>query len=155
MGLLAAFLTAARQHTKPASDLSTRPNDPLVAPYEGWQTGPMPSHPDDPHIHVEAGALRSRAVQRNMMATLFGLAADLPAEVHTACGHDVAFAMTSVRPESVTCLPCREHAGEQHRHLADQIDELGPGPGSPFSGSGAAGAAAAHRDIARRFTGTT
>ena len=110
----------------------------------------MPHQTDDPHIHVESG-LRSRAVERDLMASLFGLAADLPVEVGTGCGVRVPFAMTSTQPDSVTCLPCREHAGERHRQLADQVATLGVGPGSPFGGTDLAAAADAHRDIARRF----
>ncbi|GGN69454.1 hypothetical protein GCM10010112_34990 [Actinoplanes lobatus] len=116
-----------------------------------WHSGAMANPSDDPHIHVEAGALRSRAAERNMLAATFGLAAQLPAEVPTACGRRVPYAMTSTLPESVTCLPCREHAGERHRRFADQVEALGPGPGSPFSDRDAATSAAAHRDIARRF----
>lgn len=111
----------------------------------------MAGPPDDPHVHVEAGTLRSRAAEREMMASLFGLAADLPAEVTTACGLRVPFAMTSGRPEHVTCLPCREHAGDQHRRLADQVAALGPAPGSPINATDAARAAAEHRAIADRF----
>lgn len=106
---------------------------------------------DDPHIHVEAGKLRSRAAERNLLASVFGLVGDLPAEVTTACGTRVPFVMTSAEPGAVTCLPCRAHAAERHRRFADQVAELGPGPGSPFSGMDAARAAIAHRDLARRF----
>ncbi|BEL07697.1 hypothetical protein Q0Z83_058880 [Actinoplanes sichuanensis] len=106
---------------------------------------------DDPHIHVEAGKLRSRAFERNLLASVFGLVGDLPAEVTTACGVRVPFAMTSAEPDTVTCLPCREHAAERHRRFADQVALLGAGPGSPFTGMEAADAAAAHRELARRF----
>jgi hypothetical protein len=107
--------------------------------------------PGDPHIHVEEGALRSRAAVRNLLASTFGLVGDLPAEVETACGLRTPFVMTSDEPDSVTCLPCRKHAAEQHRRFAVQVATLGAGPGSPFRGADAAGAAAAHHDLARRF----
>ncbi|MFC4071072.1 hypothetical protein [Actinoplanes subglobosus] len=106
---------------------------------------------DDPHIHVEAGKLRSRAAERNLLASVFGLVGDLPAEVTTACGVRTPFAMTSAEPDMVTCLPCRKHAAERHRRFADQVADLGAGPGSPFTAMDAATAAAAHHDIARRF----
>ncbi|MEV0902830.1 hypothetical protein [Actinoplanes sp. NPDC049802] len=111
----------------------------------------MATAPDDPHIHVEAGPLRSRAAERHMLASTFGLTADLPATVQTACGRRVPYAMTSGAPESVTCLPCREHASEQHLRFAVQVETLGAGPGAPFDAHDAATAAAAHRDLARRF----
>ncbi|GIE36357.1 hypothetical protein Ait01nite_094020 [Actinoplanes italicus] len=110
----------------------------------------MATTPDDPHIHVEAGA-RSSAAARNLLASTFGLVAELPAQVATGCGRQVPRAMTSGVPESVTCLPCREHAAEQHLRLADLAATLGPLPGSPISVADAHQAAAHHRDLARRF----
>jgi hypothetical protein len=106
---------------------------------------------DDPHIHVEAGVLRFRAAERHILASVFGLVGELPAEVTSACGLRTPFAMTSAEPDTVTCLPCREHAAEQHRRFADQVGTLGAGPASPLGGTDAAHAAAAHHDIARRF----
>ncbi|WP_433795361.1 hypothetical protein [Actinoplanes sp. CA-252034] len=106
---------------------------------------------NDPHIHVESGGLRYRAAQRNLLASTFGLISELPAEVTTACGVRVPFVMTSAEPNAVTCLPCRKHAAEQHRRFADQVAELGPAPSSPLSDLDATRAAAAHRDLARRF----
>jgi hypothetical protein len=107
--------------------------------------------PGDPHIHVEGGRLRSRAADRNLLAAMFGLVGELPAEVTTACGLRTPFVMTSAEPDSVTCLPCRKHAAGQHRHFADQVAVLGAGPGSSFSGLDPVRTAAAHRDLARRF----
>ncbi|WP_179022833.1 hypothetical protein [Streptomyces sp. IMTB 2501] len=39
-------------------------------------------------------------------------------------------AFVSRHPERVTCLPCREHARDQHQRLADGLDHLAglPGP---------------------------
>jgi hypothetical protein len=113
--------------------------------------GAMPTIPEDPHIHVEAG-LRSEATARNMLASTFGLVGSLPPEVTTGCGQQVRRAMTSAIPENVTCLPCREHAAGQHLRLADLAASLGPLPGSPISVTDAVQAAAHHRDLARRFT---
>ncbi|WP_433293463.1 hypothetical protein ACQP2F_30680 [Actinoplanes sp. CA-030573] len=70
-----------------------------------------------PHIHVERN-LNRQAATRNMLASEFGLIADSPSSVTTGCGLRVAYAMTSARPESVTCLPCREHAARWHRAAA-------------------------------------
>ncbi|MEU4165107.1 hypothetical protein [Actinoplanes sp. NPDC026670] len=106
---------------------------------------------NDPHIHVEGGKLHSRAVERNLLASVFGLVGNLPASVTTACGVQVPFAMTSAEPGVVTCLPCRKNAAERHRRFADQVADLGAGPSSPFTGMEATDAAAAHRDLARRF----
>ncbi|MFI7598135.1 hypothetical protein [Actinoplanes sp. NPDC049681] len=107
----------------------------------------------DPHIHVEVNVIRADAAVRNVLASTFGLAGDLPAEVRTGCGQRVPYAMTSARPESVTCLACREHAHRQHLRFADQIVTLGGAPGATISGPEAARAAAEHRSLARRFAG--
>ena len=104
----------------------------------------------DPHIHVRADG-RSDPAVRGVLASAFGLAADLPAEVGTGCGLTVPIAMTSARPESVTCLPCREHARDQHLRMADQLEVLGALPGSVLTPSQVARAAAEYRSLARRF----
>jgi hypothetical protein len=99
--------------------------------------------PGDPHIHVEVNLNRDTAA-RKMLASTFGLAADLPTTVTTGCGERVPLAMTSPRPERVTCLPCREHAARWHTRAANRPDERG----------GMAGLAVRthqHRDLARRF----
>ncbi|MFD0852209.1 hypothetical protein ACFQ07_08250, partial [Actinomadura adrarensis] len=69
---------------------------------------------DDPHIHVQVDVVGGDAAVRDMLASTFGLAGDLPSVVTTGCGLVVPFAMTSSRPEKVTCLPCREHARDEH-----------------------------------------
>jgi hypothetical protein len=105
----------------------------------------------DPHIHVEVN-LHADAAVRNMVASTFGLAGDLPSLVTTGCGLQVPYAMTSPRPESVTCLACCEHAHRQHLRLADEVERLGRMPGMSFDSSDrAAQAAQRHRDLARRF----
>lgn len=104
----------------------------------------------DPHIHVEQH-LNSSAIARDLLASTFGLASDLPRTVTTGCGQRVPLAMTSARPESVTCLPCREHARQQHLRLADQVERLGGLPGMTISGTEAPQAAARLRDLADRF----
>lgn len=108
---------------------------------------------DDPHIHVESSVLRTDAAVRNMLAATFGLAGDLPSQVTTGCGLRVPYAMTSSRPESVTCLPCREHARRTHLRIAEQVERLGGMPGSVISGAQARATAERHRGIAERFAG--
>lgn len=63
---------------------------------------------NDPHIHVELSVIHAEAATRDILAATFGLAGDLPSEVSTGCGVQVPYAMTSSRPENVTCLACRE-----------------------------------------------
>jgi hypothetical protein len=58
--------------------------------------------------------------------------------------------MTSPRPESVTCLACREHAHREYLRLAEQIERL-RGPGMPITDDEATKATAWLRDFATRF----
>lgn len=83
-----------------------------------------------------------------------GLAGDLPAEVTTGCGVRVPYAMTSPRPDRVTCLACREHARSEHLRLAEWVERLAGMPGAPVGPVQAAEAAARHRELAARFAGT-
>ncbi len=106
----------------------------------------------DPYIHVDV-KLRGDVVARDIMASTFGLVADVPATVTTGCGLRVPLAMTSAHPESVTCLACREFAHRQHLTLADQVERLGRMPGSAITPGQASAAAAWHRDCAVRFAG--
>ncbi|WP_238008664.1 hypothetical protein KZZ52_47330 [Dactylosporangium sp. AC04546] len=106
---------------------------------------------DDPHIHVEAGIPRAGATVRNLVAATFGLVGQLPAEVATGCGRRVPTAMTSGRPESVTCLACREHAHRQHLLLADQVEAMSRMAGPAVTPGQGAEAAARLREIAARF----
>jgi hypothetical protein len=107
---------------------------------------------DDPHIHVEAKVIHGDAAVRNMLASTFGLAGDLPSLVTSGCGERVPYAMTSPRPENVTCLACREHAQREHLRLAEQVERLGSMPGSAISIDQAKLAAGRHRDLAKRFS---
>ncbi|GAB2769443.1 hypothetical protein [Amycolatopsis magusensis] len=84
---------------------------------------------DDPHIHVERKVLQAGADYRNVVASTLGLVADAPTVVTTGCGVEVPYAMTSARPESVTCLACREHGHREHLAMADQIEQLSRMPG--------------------------
>ncbi|GAA4460254.1 hypothetical protein [Phytohabitans houttuyneae] len=105
----------------------------------------------DPHIHVERRVARSGGAVRGLLASTFGLVADSPSTVTTGCGIDVPYAMTSQRPESVTCLACREHAHREHLRFAEQIEMLSGMPGSPVTAAQAARAAEQHRDLAARY----
>jgi hypothetical protein len=107
----------------------------------------------DPHVHVDVSVTHGEAAARNVLASAFGLAGDLPAVVTTGCGLRVAYAMTSPRPESVTCLACRQYAGEHCLRLAAQVERLAASGGSQVSPGQAAQAAARYRDLAKRFSG--
>lgn len=107
----------------------------------------------DPHIHVDAKVARSGAAVRDLTASVFGLAGDLPAHVEAGCGQRVPYAMTSAVPEKVTCLPCREHARVEHLRLADGIEGIGGMPGSVVGAADAGLAARRYRDLAERFSG--
>ncbi|WP_203827527.1 hypothetical protein [Actinoplanes palleronii] len=108
----------------------------------------------DPHVHVEVGLVRSGADVRNLLAATFGLVGDLPAEVETGCGQRVARVMTSPHPRSVTCLPCREFASEQHRVFAEQLETMFRMPGVAVQHEDGREAVARHREIAARFAAT-
>ncbi|MBY8882745.1 hypothetical protein [Actinacidiphila acidipaludis] len=108
----------------------------------------------DPHIHVESKVVNRAARVRALMASTFGLAADLPSTVASGCGRQVPYAMTSPRPDRVTCLPCREHAHREHLRFADEMERLGRFPGSSITVAQPDQAAAHHRSLARRFDGT-
>jgi hypothetical protein len=105
----------------------------------------------DPHLHVERSVTRGDARVRNLLAGTFGLVGDLPETVATGCGLRVPYAMTSSRPESVTCLACREHGRAEHLRLAEQIERLAAMPGAVVGGAEAGQVADHHRDLARRF----
>ncbi|MFC4060892.1 hypothetical protein ACFOWE_21525 [Planomonospora corallina] len=107
---------------------------------------------NDPHIHVEVDVIHADAALRNMMASAFGLVGELPSAVATGCGLRVPYAMTSPRPESVTCLACREHAHRRHLDYADQVERLSAMPGTPLDPHQAAQAAQRHRELAEQFT---
>jgi len=107
-----------------------------------------PHAPVDPHIHVERN-LNREAAARRMLADTFGLVGDAPATVTTGCGLAVAYAMTSARPEKVTCLPCREHAARWHLSAASQMERLAPDVG--FTSRDLWRVAEHHREQARLF----
>jgi recombinational DNA repair protein (RecF pathway) len=109
---------------------------------------------NDPHIHVEAKVVHGDAAVRNMVASTFGLAGDLPSLVATGCGLRVPYAMTSPRTDRVTCLACREHARREHLRFAEEVERLSRMPGSTISPAQGKLAADRHRDLAQRFSDT-
>lgn len=109
----------------------------------------------DPHIHVGRSVTRYDARTRNLLAGTFGLVGDPPETVATGCGLRVPYVMTSPRPESVTCLACREHARAEHLGLAEQMARLGGMPGAAVTGAQVAAVVEHHRDLARRFADGT
>jgi hypothetical protein len=66
---------------------------------------------------------------------------------------NVPYAMTSSRPESVTCLACREHAGREYSALAEQVEGLGSLPGMSITAGQMASAVERLRDLAKRYSG--
>lgn len=112
---------------------------------------PLSDQPDDPHVHVDV-KLHADVAARNLMASTFGLAADLPSTATTGCGLQVPYLMTSTDPDRVTCLPCREYAHQENLRRADEVERLGRAPGMDVDfGPKAIQAAKQYRDIARRF----
>ncbi|MGW7517676.1 hypothetical protein ACWGJ2_19000 [Streptomyces sp. NPDC054796] len=106
----------------------------------------------DPHIHVERKVAQAGPDVRNLIGSTLGRVPDAPSVVTTGCGRQVPYAMTSVRPESVTCLACREHAHREYLRFADQVERLSQLPGTPLTGPDAATAATRLRDLAHRFS---
>jgi hypothetical protein len=105
----------------------------------------------DPHIHVDVD-LHADVAVRNMMSATFGLAGDLPSHASTGCGLQVPYAMTSTRPDNVTCLACREYAQRRYLELAAYVGRLSRTPGTDVDiRERAALATEQYLDIARRF----
>lgn len=107
---------------------------------------------NDPHIHVHSKVVHDDAAARNVLASTFGLVGDLPSLVATGCGVHVPYAMTSPRPDRVTCLACREHARREHLRFADQVERMSRMAGSAISPAEGKLAADRHRDLAERFS---
>lgn len=107
---------------------------------------------NDPHIHVQSKVVHDDAAVRNVVASTFGLAGDLPSVVTTGCGRQVPYAMTSPRPDKVTCLACREHARREHLRVAEWTERLGSTPGSTLNPAQAKQAADRHRELAEKFS---
>ena len=109
----------------------------------------------DSHIHVPQKLLETGAAIRNVIVSMLGRATDAPSVITTGCGVQVPYAMTSPRPESVTCLACREHARREYLRFAEQTERLGqagPMPGMNITGDQLANAVERLRDLAKRFS---
>ncbi|MFB6392833.1 hypothetical protein [Polymorphospora lycopeni] len=113
----------------------------------------MQTSDPDPHIHVERKVPKVDADTRNLVVSMLGRATDAPTVVTTGCGVQVPYAMTSTRPESITCLACREHAHRECLRFADQIERLGFMPGTPLTGDQVAEGTQRMRELAKRFSG--
>lgn len=108
---------------------------------------------NDPHVHVERKVVEAGAETRNLIASTFGRAMDAPSVVTTGCGVRVPYAMTSVRPESVTCLACREYAHREYLRFAAQVERLGAMPGLTVGADQVTAAVLRLRELAERFGG--
>lgn len=104
----------------------------------------------DPHIHIGSD-LNLDSAARNMVASVFGMATDLPADVTTGCGLRVPLGSTSRLPERATCLACREYAHRKYLDYADQIERLGPMPGTNITAEQIRLAARTSREIAMKL----
>lgn len=109
----------------------------------------------DPHIHVEQRLLSAGPDTRNLMSSVWGRAPDAPSVITTGCGLNMPYAMTSSRPESVTCLACREYASREYRTFAEEVERLGSLPGLNITAGKMTSAAERLRDLAQRFSGET
>jgi hypothetical protein len=88
----------------------------------------------DPHIHAEKTPMPGfgHAATRDLIVRATGLVPDLPKTVGTGCGVRRPLAMTSTRPEAITCLPCRDWARAEYllwagmAHAAAELAEAEP-----------------------------
>jgi hypothetical protein len=107
----------------------------------------------DAHIHVEQKVVQAGAEVRNAITSMLGLVTDAPSVVTTGCGLQVPYAMTSPRPESVTCLACREHARREYVRFADQVERLSRMRAMNITADQASKAVERLQDLAKRFSG--
>jgi hypothetical protein len=105
----------------------------------------------DPHVHAEGGIV-DRGRIRAVLTQVLGRVPVLPTTVTTACRERRPIAMTSVIPERVTCLVCRQSARESHLHAARALESMAtlPATGSDHVQQ-LRQRALEHRDLARRF----
>jgi hypothetical protein len=70
----------------------------------------------DPHVHAEKAPMPGfgHAAMRTLITEATGLVPDLPKTVGTGCGLRRPIAMTSTRPEAITCLACRDWARAEY-----------------------------------------
>lgn len=112
----------------------------------------------DPHVHVTA-PVGDRTRIRTALTQALGRPPRLPVTVTTGCRERRPLAMTSVVPERVTCLPCREAAHRAHLRWAEVLEfqaalfQAALPTTDAASGEEARRTARRHRDLARRFAG--
>jgi hypothetical protein len=88
----------------------------------------------DPHIHAEKTPMPGfgHAAVRAIITEATDLVPDLPKTVTTGCGVRRPIAMTSTRPEAITCLACRDWARAEYllwagmAHAAAELAEAEP-----------------------------
>lgn len=70
----------------------------------------------DPHIHAEKAPIPGfgHVATKELIISATGFVPDLPKTVGTGCGLRRPLAMTSTRPEAITCLACRDWAREHY-----------------------------------------
>ena len=102
------------------------------------------------HVHIGSDLNLSGAA-RNLVASTFDLATDLPGKVTAGCELRVQMGSTSRLPETVTCLRCREYAHRGYLAYADNIERLGPIPGMGITAAEIAEAVRAAREMAIKF----
>jgi hypothetical protein len=70
----------------------------------------------DPYVHAEKTPAPGfgHAAMRSIITEATGFVPDLPKTVGTGCGVRRPLAMTSTRPEAITCLPCRDWARAEY-----------------------------------------
>jgi hypothetical protein len=106
----------------------------------------------DPHVHARS-ALTDPGRIRAALTRALGRAPTLPATVTTACRQRRPLAMTSVLPERVTCLACRESAREAHLRAARALEALTSLPTTSAEHvEETRRRALEHRDLARRLS---
>jgi len=106
----------------------------------------------DPHVHAQS-LLTDRGRIRAALTRALGRAPTLPATVTTGCRQRRPIAMTSVLPERVTCLACRESARGAHLRAARALEDLTTLPTTSAELiQETRRRALEHRDLARRLS---
>ena len=105
----------------------------------------------DPHVHAQH-IVMDRGRIRAALTRALGRAPTMPATVTTACQQRRPVAMTSVLPERVTCLACREAARTAHLRAAEVLEDLATLPTANSDHlQETRRRALEHRDLARRL----
>jgi hypothetical protein len=78
----------------------------------------------DPHTHSPHDLFMPHGQLRDLITSATGLAFDMPKTIRTGCDRRRPMASTSLVPESVTCLPCREYAAGYYSEQARMAESL-------------------------------